>query len=223
MVRRLKEEGAEVIVKGDVWDVADEYARQLAERVGGVHVSPFDDPLLWDGHASVIDEIKRDMDGVKPDAIVVSVGGGGLFLGVAEGLRRNGWDDVPIITAETDGADSFAAMAKKGEVVQLPEITSIAKSLGALAVSQKCVEWIRGGKKVIPVVVSDRDAVEACSLLAVQHRVLVEPACGAAVAAVQKTSAVGENVVVIVCGGNMASPALLEQWIKATGAKEAVL
>jgi len=74
-------------------------------------------------------------------------------------------------------------------------------------------------------VVSDREAVEACALLAEQHRVLVEPACGAAVAAVMGgVEGLGEgNVVVVLCGGNMASPKLLEGWMKKTGAVEAGL
>ena len=227
MIDRLKESGASVVVHGAVWDEADRYAREIVEREGpnAIHISPFDHPLLWEGHASLVEELKDDLAGKKPGAIVVSVGGGGLFLGVAEGTRRVGWDDVPIVTAETEGAASFAAMvAAGGEVVQLKEISSVAKSLGALAVSDKCAQWVREGRKVVPVVVSDREAVEACSLLAVKHRVLVEPACGAAIAAVLKGVDVGEGpIVVVVCGGNMASPALLQAWIKATGATEAVL
>lgn len=222
MLDRLRAQGAQVEVHGNVWDVADKHARKLA-RDGGLYVSPFDDPLLWCGHSSVIDEIIHDLD-EKPAAVVVSVGGGGLFLGVAEGMRRNGWEDVPIVTAETDGADSFARMAKAGKVVRLETIDSIAKSLGALAVSERCVGWV-AERKVLPIVVSDRQAVEACSLLAVQHRILVEPACGAAVAALPEAmSKIGKgNVIVIVCGGNMVSPALLKDWAESTGAVESVL
>lgn len=227
MIERLKNCDAEVVVHGKVWDEADKYAREVVDKEGktAIHISPFDHPLLWEGHASLVEELKEDLGGRKPAAIVVSVGGGGLFLGIAEGTRRAGWEDVPIITAETEGAASFAAMVEAGgQVVQLKEISSVAKSLGALAVSEKCAQWIREGRRVVPVVVSDKEAVEACSLLAVQHRVLVEPACGAAVAAVGKAVDVGDGpIVVIVCGGNMASPALLQGWIKATGAAEAVM
>lgn len=230
MIDRLRASKATVVVHGSVWDESDRHARELwsAEPQGrAIHISPFDHPLLWAGHSSLVDELRSDLAGERPAAIVVSVGGGGLFLGVAEGARKAGWGDVPIVTAETHGAESFAAMvAAGGEVVQLPAISSLAKSLGALAVSQRCAEWVRDGRSVLPIVVSDREAVEACSLLAVEHRILVEPACGAAVAAAlgDKMRDVGDGpVVVVVCGGNMASPALLDQWIKATGATEAVL
>lgn len=232
MISRLRACDASVIVHGSVWDESDRHARDLVETEPpgrAIHISPFDHPLLWAGHASLVEELKDDLAGQTPAAIVVSVGGGGLFLGVAEGARRVGWGEVPIITAETEGAASFAAMvAAGGEVVRLKEIASVAKSLGALAVSQRCAEWVREGRKVLPLIVSDREAVEACSLLAVQHRVLVEPACGAAVAAVvnrpARLAGIRDGpIVVVVCGGNMVSPALLDGWIKATGATEAVL
>jgi L-serine/L-threonine ammonia-lyase len=41
--------------------------------------------------------------------VVVSVGGGGLLCGVLEGMHNAGWLDVPVLAAETRGADSFAA------------------------------------------------------------------------------------------------------------------
>lgn len=48
----------------------------------GVYVPPFDHPDIWDGHATLVPELVEQLDGVKPAAVVLSVGGGGLFLGV---------------------------------------------------------------------------------------------------------------------------------------------
>lgn len=225
MIARLERAHADVIVHGAVWDAADIRARELAASdPTAVHVSPFDDELLWEGHASLVHEVHAQLCGRRPSAIVVSVGGGGLFLGVQRGLSQLGWNEVPIITAETQGANSFEQMVRSGDVVTLDSISSIAKSLGALAVSQACADVVRKGFPVEPVVVTDREAVEACSLVAVQHRFLVEPACGAAIAAVQKIGVRCEGpVVVVLCGGNMASPDLLREWVAATGATEASL
>ena len=36
--------------------------------------------LIWHGHSSIIDEITKE--GIAPDLIIVSVGGGGLLLGI---------------------------------------------------------------------------------------------------------------------------------------------
>lgn len=229
MQNRLQQAGANVIVHGDVWNEADTYAKNLVnEDLQSVYVSPFDDELLWDGHASLIREIEKQTNGEKPSSIVVSVGGGGLLLGVIHGLKQNGWiRDVTVIAAETEGADSFSQMVQNEKIVELEAITSIAKSLGALSVSKKCLELVQQGEADIQsVVVSDKEAVEACSALAVHHRVLVEPACGCAVAAAKKIMTQMPKakkdgpIVVVVCGGSMTSPALLAQWISATGASE---
>lgn len=59
----------------------------------------------------------------KPGAIVLSVGGGGLLNGVVEGLRRAGWDDVPIVAMETLGAHSLNAAMEAGHLVTLTKIT----------------------------------------------------------------------------------------------------
>jgi len=46
--------------------------------------------LVRDGHATMIQEIKDDLNGMKPSCFVVSVGGGGLLLGILKGLEATG-------------------------------------------------------------------------------------------------------------------------------------
>ena len=76
----------------------------------------FDDPLLWTGHATMIDEVVAA--GFEPDVVVVlSVGGGGLLCGVAEGLQRNGLGTVPILAVETVGADAVSRKRSKQDNV----------------------------------------------------------------------------------------------------------
>lgn len=59
----------------------------------------------------------------QPDVIVASVGGGGLLNGIIEGLWNVGWNDVPVVAMETEGADCFNAAIKAGKLVTLPDIT----------------------------------------------------------------------------------------------------
>jgi len=98
---------------------------------------------------------------VTPAAIVVSVGGGGLLLGIMEGLKKVGWQDhVRVIAVETEGSASLArslkvgflfvllrlrfgirsylshhrdalGTAKEGRSITLDGINTIAKSLGS--------------------------------------------------------------------------------------------
>lgn len=173
---------------------------------------PFDDPLIWQGHASLVDEVVRS--GVKPGVVVISVGGGGLLSGGVEGLIRNDWTKVPVIAVETEGADSLAQSVRAGYPVELAAITSIATSLGARRI---CDQAFSLSKKhpVRSIVVSDRAAVSACQKFLTDHRVLVEPACGAALAVVYDSAPeLGEfeSVLVVVCGGVTVTVEQLREW-----------
>lgn len=59
----------------------------------------------------------------RPGLIVLSVGGGGLFCGVIEGLDEVGWGNVPVLCMETKGADCFNVALKAKNLVTLPDIT----------------------------------------------------------------------------------------------------
>jgi len=196
--------GAEVAVFGNVWDEANQEALRLCELPGALYVPPFDHPDIWDGNASLIDETVAQLAS-EPlfDVVICAVGGGGLFAGVVQGLHRNGLQHVPVIAAETEGAASFAAAIQAGEPVTLPAITSIANSLGAKRVAQQAFDWTRQ-HEIHSVVVSDADAVEACLRFADDMRVLVEPACGAALAVAYRNLPVlasFQRPLIVVCGG----------------------
>jgi L-serine/L-threonine ammonia-lyase len=209
--------GAEVVVHGAVWDEAHAHAVALAQSLGAVYVHPFDDPLLWQGHATLIDEVVRT--GVRFDAVVASVGGGGLLAGIVEGLQRHGLNDVPVIAVETEGAASFAAALAAGEPVTLPAITSIASSLGAKRVAPRVLTLARE-HPIHSLVVSDAQAVAACSRFADAMRVLVEPACGASLAALDARPdlfAGRATPLIEVCGGIGVTTARLAQWRRQLG------
>jgi len=209
----IAREGAEIVVHGASFQEANAHAQSLLGETDAF-IHPFDDPLLWDGHATMMDEVERA--GFRPDAVVLSVGGGGLLCGVVEGLHKHlhTWGTVPVIAVETAGADSYARSLQAGERVELPAITSIATSLGARKVSEQAFELARR-HPIESVVVSDREAVEACLRFMDDHRVVVEPACGAALALAYRAGALlsrFERVLVIVCGGVTATVEQLQAW-----------
>jgi L-serine/L-threonine ammonia-lyase len=212
-IELIRREGARLIVHGASFQEANDHAQSLLSATCAF-IHPFDDPLLWEGHASMIDEVAAA--GVRPDAVVLSVGGGGLLCGVVEGMRRHGWDQVPVIAVETAGAESLAAALAADALVSLPAITSIATSLGARRVAQAAFDLARA-HPVRSTVVTDCAAVAACLRFIDDHRVVVEPACGAALAAVYEGTALAgfHNVLVIVCGGVTATVAQLQQWAAA--------
>jgi len=207
----IRREGADVIVHGLSWQEANALATAMVEE-SDAFLHPFDDPIIWRGHASLVDEVARS--GVKPDVIVLSVGGGGLLCGVVEGLHRHAWNDVPVIAVETEGADSLAQSIRAGHRVELPAITSIATSLAAKRVCEQAFACSKT-HPVRSIVVSDRAAVSACQRFLADHRVVVEPACGASLAVVYDDAPElegFESVLVVVCGGVTATVEQLRAW-----------
>jgi L-serine/L-threonine ammonia-lyase len=196
----IREAGASVTAIGENWAQAN--AAALANmRNGDSFVHPFDDPLLWQGHGTMVDELVQQIS--KPDVIVCSVGGGGLLCGVVEGLRRNGWSDVPVIAVETHGAASYSAALKAGYPVDVSPINTVATSLGAPSVCKQALTWSRI-HKIFSLVVDDGEAVKGSIELLREHRILTEPACGASIAALLQGLDIIEganSVAVVVCGG----------------------
>ena len=80
-VNRTKSYGAEVVLHGDVYDEACEYAYQLAEEHGYTFIHPFDDPAVATGQGTIAMEIVKELPLV--DYILVPIGGGGLATGVS--------------------------------------------------------------------------------------------------------------------------------------------
>ena len=215
----IKREGAEVIVHGINWDEAHQRASLIAQGEAA-YIHPFDDPAIWEGHISLVDEIFDT--GLKPDAIVLSVGGGGLLCGVVQGLKRYEWHDVPIIAVETSGADCFSAACRANKHIAIDSISSIATSLGAKKVAKRAFE-LRHEHQIYNCVVPDKDAIDGCNRFLEDHRILVEPACGASLSVVYNEAEMlsdRQNIVIIVCGGVGVTGAQLKGWIQLFSAED---
>jgi L-serine/L-threonine ammonia-lyase len=213
MIEKMRAEGASVQVHGDAWDDAHAEALRVCDREAGFYVHPFDMPAVWHGNATLVAEA-IDQGLPRPGAVVVSVGGGGLMCGVLEGMHAAGWRDVPLVAVETHGAASLHAAMVAGHPVDIGTIASIATTLGARRVAERAVAWTRE-HPVASHRVSDRAAVDACLRFADDHRVVVEPACGAALAAAYDRApalAGASSVLVVACGGAGATPADLVRW-----------
>jgi L-serine/L-threonine ammonia-lyase len=219
VIQKLESLGATVTVHGKNWNEADKLARELvAADDTAKYVSPYDNPLLWTGHSTIVDEIVKEIP-IPVGAIVVSVGGGGLLCGVLEGCQRQGVRPT-VIAAETQGASSFGQAWEKGEVVTLSGIDSLATSLGATSVTPVALERAKAHKGPFDTsICTDAEAVEACVRFSQDHRILVEPACGAGLAVAyckrlrdKLLIRIDGPIVLEVCGGSGVSLDLLYQW-----------
>ncbi len=213
VIEKLEKEGAEVIVHGDAWDEAHQYASSLVKDETTAYIPPFDHPKLWEGHSTIIDELNDQCD-KQPDLIILSVGGGGLLCGIVEGLIRNQWEDTKILAVETVGSASLYHAIKADELITLDRIDTIATSLGAKQVAAKALEFGQN-YHITPVLVTDEACAKACVRFADDYRILVEPACGASLSLVYDKASIiqdSRNIVVIVCGGSVINLEKILQW-----------
>ena len=210
--QKMIEQGATVYEKGSVWDESDKFARAFSQQNSLAYVHPFDNPIIWKGHSTLIDELAEQ--GPQPEVIVCSVGGGGLLCGIMEGLDRHGWKSTKVVAVETHGAASLQASMDAKKLISIPAITSIAKTLGAKKVAAKAFEWTQT-HPIHSIQVSDRRAVQACIDFYDRFQIFVEPSCGATLAAMSSNSPVIEeskHTVLVICGGNGVDSLLLSQW-----------
>jgi threonine dehydratase len=106
---------------------------------------------------------------------------------------------------ETEGADAMSNALAAGEVVRLPAITSIARTLGAPAVSPMTLVLAQRYVEEV-VLVSDADAVRALQLLLERTKILTEPAASCTLAAAEKVRDRFDpksHVALVLCGGNV--------------------
>ncbi|MFW6712113.1 pyridoxal-phosphate dependent enzyme [Acinetobacter pittii] len=198
-INLMQQENAEVIVHGKSWVEANDLALTYVNSEA-IYIHPFDDQYLWDGVAHIIDEVISD--GVRPDAVILSVGGGSLLSGVSQGLIVNSLN-IPIYAVETEGTASLNTSIRAGQHAKLDEVTGIATTLAAKQVCENAFK-VSQVEQVISLTVSDKEALAACFNFLDDHRTLVEPACGATLSALynKKISfSSTDNVLVIICGG----------------------
>lgn len=193
--------GAEIVLTPDIKSAFAETER--LRSLGRTLVHPFDDPILAAGQGTVGLEILEDASDVTH--VFVSIGGGGLCAGVATALRESN-PRVQVFGVETEGADAMAQSLAANRLVELPAITSIARTLGAPKVSEFTLEAVRRLTREV-IVVSDAEALAALVFLLERAKILTEPAAACCLAAAERrreTWKPSDHVVLLLCGGNVA-------------------
>uniref|UniRef100_A0A093VH87 L-serine ammonia-lyase n=2 Tax=Talaromyces marneffei PM1 TaxID=1077442 RepID=A0A093VH87_TALMA len=216
MVDKLCAAGAtQVIQHGDTIAAAGEYMTNIlmndhssgneggeGEGVKKIALHPFDHEAIWEGNSTIVDELAAQLppadddnddgeeDTLPMDAVICSVGGGGLMNGLIQGIQRHRSSqkkkDIHILAVETDGTQSMNLAMSSRTLVTLPKITSMAVSLACVRVSQRTFDYCVSpppGVKIHSAVLSDADAARGCLRLADDERILVELACGVCVEA----------------------------------------
>ncbi len=198
-VNRTKGYGAEVILKGDVYDEACEYAYQLADEHGYTFIHPFDDLTVATGQGTIAMEIFKELPLV--DAILVPIGGGGLATGVST-LAKLLNPKIKVIGVEPAGANCMQESLKAGEVVTLPGVNTIADGTAVKTPGKNIFPYIRDNIDEI-VTVPDEELVVSFLDIVENHKMIVENSGLLTVAALRHLDMKNKRIVSILSGGNM--------------------
>ena len=199
----VRSHGARVILHGDTFDEASEYAQGLVEEKGLVYVPPYDDPDVIAGQGTIGMEIVRQ----HPDpieAIFVPVGGGGLLAGIAAYIRYVR-PEIKLIGVEPQDAACLKAALEKGRRVTLPEVGIFADGVAVAQIGKEPFRVIRETVDEV-VTVSTDEMCAAIKDIFEDTRSIAEPAGALALAGlknyVEDHGITGATLLAIASGAN---------------------
>ncbi len=198
-VNRTKNYGAEVILYGDVYDEACEKAYELSKEYGYTFIHPFNDLTVATGQGTIAMEIIKELPLV--DVILVPIGGGGLATGVSTFAKLLN-PKIKVIGVEPAGANCMQEAIKKGEVVTLECINTIADGTAVKTPGDKVFPYIQKNIDEI-ITIEDEELVVAFLDMVENHKMVVENSGLLTIAALKHLSFKNKKIVSVLSGGNM--------------------
>lgn len=198
-VNRTKSYGAEVILRGDVYDEACAKAYKISEEEGLTFIHPFDDLAVATGQGTIAMEIYKELPLV--DYILVPIGGGGLATGVSV-LSKMLNPNVKVIGVEPVGANCMQESVRNGEVTTLPSVNTIADGTAVKTPGSLIFPYVRDNVDEI-ITVADEELVVSFLDMVENHKMIVENSGLLTVAALKHLDVKNKKIVSILSGGNM--------------------
>lgn len=204
---RTRAQGAEVVTYDPARERRETLAARIAEDRGLVLVPSYDDRWVIAGQGTAGLEILDDAAarGIRPDALIVCCGGGGLTAGCALAREARGADHMAIHTAEPAACDDHARSFAAGTILaNAPGAISICDAL--LSPQPGDLTFAVNRDRVASGLVADDDEIRAAMRLAFEHlRLVLEPGGAAALATLLagRLEVRGRTVVVMLSGGNV--------------------
>jgi threonine dehydratase len=206
-IRRL---GGEIEAWGRTYDEAEEHAFRLEKERGLTMINPFDDSFVIAGQGTVGLELLEDLP--ETDTVVVPLSGGGLISGIALVLKSAGRSNR-VIGVSMDRAPVMYHSLKAGRPISMEEEETIADALvGGIGLDNQYTFRMVQQYVDDVVLVSEEEIAEGMAFCLESHHLVVEGGGAVGVAALlhDRVRKLGDNVVVVVSGGNVDIPLLLE-------------
>ncbi|HEY7165196.1 MAG TPA: threonine ammonia-lyase [Candidatus Binatia bacterium] len=200
-VSRVRQEGAETVLRGDDYDSAFAEAERLSTEKGYVFIHAFNDPAVIAGQGTLALEMYQQNPDL--DAVIVPVGGGGLIAGIALAFKKLN-PKVQIIGVQSEALPSMKAALKTGHPVRVPPAATVADGIAVRAVGDIAYEIVQNLVNEI-VTVSEGEIANALLRLIEIEKTVAEGAAAVGLAALinNKLGLRGCAVGVVISGGNI--------------------
>ena len=202
-VQAVQALGAEVRIVGRNQDEAEVAAKQLAAERGLTFVSPFDDPFVIAGQGTIGLELLEDLPAL--DCVLVPLSGGGLIGGIALALKSAD-PAIRVIGVSMERGPAMVRSLAAGRPVAVEEEASLANSLGGgIGLDNRYTFALVRDLVDETVLVSEAEIAAAMRHCYWQERQIVEGGAAVGIAALLagRTAPPGDNVVVLLSGGNV--------------------
>ncbi|MBV4418916.1 threonine ammonia-lyase [Clostridium tyrobutyricum] len=198
-VQSTKNYGANIVLKGKVYDEAYEEAKRLKEENGYTFVHPFNDVDVMAGQGTIALEIIDELKDV--DAIIVPIGGGGLISGISVAAKSIN-PDIKIIGVQAEGANPMKISFDTGKLTYADKVDTIADGAAVKQPGDLTFEVIKEYVDEI-VTVSDQELMEAVFVILEKHKLIAEATGAMSLAALKRLNFKGKKVVSLISGGNI--------------------
>ncbi|MEM7430873.1 MAG: threonine/serine dehydratase [Pseudomonadota bacterium] len=201
-VEKIRATGTAVEFFGTDGLDTEQHARQYADEHDMTYLSPYNDPDVIAGQGTCGVEIAAQLPGV--DAVFVAVGGGGLIGGVGAVLKQHN-PKVRVIGCQPANSPVMAESIRAGEILDMPSEETLSDGTAG-GIEANAITF-----PLAQTVVDEFHCVSEAEIAAEmrgfldRRGVAIEGAAAVALAVLrqQKDAFQGENVVVIICGGNV--------------------
>jgi threonine dehydratase len=204
-VQAVADLGGEIVLHGEDYDQAYEYAVELARERALVFVHPFDDPDVIAGQGTVAMEILRQHHGDDIDAIFVPIGGGGLIGGIAAYTKAL-YPRIKIIGVEPEDSAGMYESLRAGKRVTLDRVGTFADGVAVRRVGEETFRLAKQYVDEIVLVTTDQICAAIQDIFE-DTRAIAEPSGALAVAGIKKyvgrEACINRKFIAINCGANM--------------------